>query len=164
MLSGLQQMARMQECKQAIVHQWRCLNSRATMLNTQSPRPPLLQMNLADSERMAGSLESLGYSCVEEASDADVLIYNTGRWAVQRGAERLVGHCGGLVGCCSSWRCVTSSHIPLTQDAHCTAICPPPCPLQASTMPACTLRCGPLCPLWLRCCGMMRTAHAPMQQ
>ncbi|KAI7842407.1 hypothetical protein COHA_004046 [Chlorella ohadii] len=35
------------------------------------------QMNLADSERMAGSLESLGYSCVEEASDADVLIYNT---------------------------------------------------------------------------------------
>jgi len=35
------------------------------------------QMNLADSERMAGVLESLGYSCAEEASDADVLIYNT---------------------------------------------------------------------------------------
>ena len=35
------------------------------------------QMNLADSERMAGVLESLGYSCAEEASKADVLIYNT---------------------------------------------------------------------------------------
>ena len=35
------------------------------------------QMNLADSERMAGVLESLGYSCAEDASSADVLIYNT---------------------------------------------------------------------------------------
>ncbi|PSC76975.1 tRNA-i(6)A37 modification enzyme [Micractinium conductrix] len=35
------------------------------------------QMNSADSERMAGSLESLGYSCVEEPGGADVLIYNT---------------------------------------------------------------------------------------
>eukprot|EP00887_Chlorella_sp_A99_P004685 scaffold4.g4685.t1 len=35
------------------------------------------QMNLADSERMAGVLESLGYACAEEPSDADVLIYNT---------------------------------------------------------------------------------------
>lgn len=35
------------------------------------------QMNLADSERMAGVLESLGYACAEEANDADVLIYNT---------------------------------------------------------------------------------------
>jgi tRNA-2-methylthio-N6-dimethylallyladenosine synthase len=35
------------------------------------------QMNTADSERMAGSLESLGYSCVEEPGQADVLIYNT---------------------------------------------------------------------------------------
>ena len=34
-------------------------------------------MNLADSERMAGVLESLGYSCAEEPSSADVLIYNT---------------------------------------------------------------------------------------
>jgi hypothetical protein len=34
-------------------------------------------MNLADSERMAGVLESLGYACAEEANDADVLIYNT---------------------------------------------------------------------------------------
>lgn len=35
------------------------------------------QMNLADSERMAGVLESLGYACAEEPSDAEVLIYNT---------------------------------------------------------------------------------------
>lgn len=42
-------------------------------------------MNLADSERMAGSLEALGYSCVEEPSDADVLIYNTCRWVHTRG-------------------------------------------------------------------------------
>lgn len=35
------------------------------------------QMNLADSERMAGVLESVGYSCANDASDADVLIYNT---------------------------------------------------------------------------------------
>lgn len=35
------------------------------------------QMNMADSERMAGVLESIGYSCTEDASDADVLIYNT---------------------------------------------------------------------------------------
>jgi tRNA-2-methylthio-N6-dimethylallyladenosine synthase len=34
-------------------------------------------MNSADSERMAGSLEAVGYSCVEEPGDADVLIYNT---------------------------------------------------------------------------------------
>ncbi|GAX83790.1 hypothetical protein CEUSTIGMA_g11215.t1 [Chlamydomonas eustigma] len=35
------------------------------------------QMNSADSERMAGALEEAGYVCTEEASDADVLIYNT---------------------------------------------------------------------------------------
>ena len=36
-----------------------------------------VQMNLADSERMAGSLESAGYTCAEDASDADVIVYNT---------------------------------------------------------------------------------------
>ncbi|KAI3438421.1 hypothetical protein D9Q98_000852 [Chlorella vulgaris] len=35
------------------------------------------QMNIADSERMAGSLEALGYSCVEDPGAADVLVYNT---------------------------------------------------------------------------------------
>jgi len=35
------------------------------------------QMNLADSERMAGVLETLGYSCTEDASEADVMVMNT---------------------------------------------------------------------------------------
>eukprot|EP00891_Asterochloris_glomerata_P008629 jgi/Astpho2/8629/e_gw1.00126.74.1_t len=34
-------------------------------------------MNMADSERMAGVLENVGYQCADDASDADVLIYNT---------------------------------------------------------------------------------------
>lgn len=34
-------------------------------------------MNLADSERMAGVLEAVGYECAEDPSAADVLIYNT---------------------------------------------------------------------------------------
>jgi tRNA A37 methylthiotransferase MiaB len=36
-----------------------------------------LQMNLADSERMAGVLESVGYECAVDPAKADVLIYNT---------------------------------------------------------------------------------------
>ena len=35
------------------------------------------QMNLADSERMAGSLEAAGYTCAADISDADVIVYNT---------------------------------------------------------------------------------------
>ncbi|KIY92402.1 bifunctional enzyme involved inthiolation and methylation of tRNA [Monoraphidium neglectum] len=35
------------------------------------------QMNLADSERMAGVLEAAGYDCAADPSDADVLVYNT---------------------------------------------------------------------------------------
>lgn len=35
------------------------------------------QMNLADSERIAGALDAEGYSCATDASDANVLIYNT---------------------------------------------------------------------------------------
>lgn len=35
------------------------------------------QMNLADSERMAGALELAGYQCSTEAGDADVIIFNT---------------------------------------------------------------------------------------
>ena len=37
----------------------------------------VMQMNSADSERMAGALELAGYRCTEEAEEADVLIYNT---------------------------------------------------------------------------------------
>ena len=35
------------------------------------------QMNLADSERMAGALDAAGYQHADEALDADVIIYNT---------------------------------------------------------------------------------------
>ena len=35
------------------------------------------QMNLADSERMAGVLEAAGYRCADDAGDAHVLVYNT---------------------------------------------------------------------------------------
>ncbi|GLI70694.1 hypothetical protein VaNZ11_015635 [Volvox africanus] len=35
------------------------------------------QMNMADSERMAGVLEAVGYECSQDAGEADVLIYNT---------------------------------------------------------------------------------------
>jgi Uncharacterized protein family UPF0004 len=35
------------------------------------------QMNLADSERMAGALEAGGYTCTTDAAQADVLVYNT---------------------------------------------------------------------------------------
>lgn len=34
-------------------------------------------MNLADSERMAGVLEDSGYVCAADASEADVIVYNT---------------------------------------------------------------------------------------
>ena len=34
-------------------------------------------MNLADSERMAGVLESAGYKCEVEANKADVVVFNT---------------------------------------------------------------------------------------
>ena len=34
-------------------------------------------MNMADSERMAGALESVGYHPVENPDDANVLVYNT---------------------------------------------------------------------------------------
>lgn len=34
-------------------------------------------MNLADSERMAGVLEAVGYECSEDPAKADVLVYNT---------------------------------------------------------------------------------------
>lgn len=32
---------------------------------------------MADTERIAGTLESVGYTCAEDASDADVVIFNT---------------------------------------------------------------------------------------
>lgn len=35
------------------------------------------QMNMADSERIAGCLEAAGYECSTDPDQADVLIYNT---------------------------------------------------------------------------------------
>ena len=35
------------------------------------------QMNKADSERMAGILETMGYTGVEDANEADLILYNT---------------------------------------------------------------------------------------
>jgi tRNA-2-methylthio-N6-dimethylallyladenosine synthase len=35
------------------------------------------QMNKADSERMAGILETMGYSSTDEADEADLVLYNT---------------------------------------------------------------------------------------
>jgi len=35
------------------------------------------QMNKADSERMAGILEDMGFAFSEDPNDADVILYNT---------------------------------------------------------------------------------------
>jgi hypothetical protein len=35
------------------------------------------QMNKADSERMAGVLENIGYTATDDANDADLVLYNT---------------------------------------------------------------------------------------
>lgn len=48
--------------------------NRPPLSTTRHARP---QMNLADSERMAGVLEAVGYDCAEDPADADVLVYNT---------------------------------------------------------------------------------------
>lgn len=57
-------------------------------------------MNLADSERMAGVLDTAGYRCTENASDADVLIYNT--CSIRDKAEQKVYSALGRQVLCSS--------------------------------------------------------------
>lgn len=61
--------------------QGQVLSGRPAPLNATGKKYHIItfgcQMNSADSERMAGSLESLGYACVEEPGKADVLVYNT---------------------------------------------------------------------------------------
>lgn len=47
------------------------------MKNNYLRRAVCTQMNMADSERMAGCLDAAGYECAEDPSEADVLIYNT---------------------------------------------------------------------------------------
>lgn len=36
-----------------------------------------VQMNVADSERMGGLLDSMGYQNTDEADEADLVVYNT---------------------------------------------------------------------------------------
>eukprot|EP00983_Pelagomonas_calceolata_P129013 1161568-Pelagomonas_calceolata.AAC.8 len=56
------------------------------------------QMNIADSERMAGCLEAVGYECCEDPSDADVLVYNT--CSIREKAEvKVYSALGRQVGC-----------------------------------------------------------------
>ena len=59
-------------------------------------------MNLADSERMAGTLESVGYVCAEDASDADVIVYNT--CSIRDKAEQKVYSALGKQVCCLNHR------------------------------------------------------------
>ncbi len=53
------------------------------------------QMNVHESEKIAGILESLGYSLCEKREDADIIVFNT--CAVREGAEdRVFGNVGNL--------------------------------------------------------------------
>ena len=53
------------------------------------------QMNLSDSERIAGQLESLGYAPAKTNEQADVIVMNT--CCVRESAEnRIFGHIGAL--------------------------------------------------------------------
>ena len=53
------------------------------------------QMNLSDSERIAGQLESLGCSAVGTPEQADIIVMNT--CCVRESAEnRIFGHIGAL--------------------------------------------------------------------
>ena len=55
------------------------------------------QMNKADSERLGGSLEALGYAWAEEPMQADLVVVNT--CAVRQSAEnRALGQLGWLTG------------------------------------------------------------------
>lgn len=60
-------------------------------------------MNLADSERMAGVLEAVGYDCTEDPGDADVLVYNT--CSIREKAEvKVYSALGRQVGTWGQWR------------------------------------------------------------
>ena len=53
------------------------------------------QMNVHDSEKIAGILENLGYVCAETREDADIIVFNT--CAIREGAEdRVFGNVGAL--------------------------------------------------------------------
>ena len=53
------------------------------------------QMNVHESEKIAGILENLGYSEAEKREDADIIVFNT--CAIREGAEdRVFGNVGNL--------------------------------------------------------------------
>ena len=53
------------------------------------------QMNVHDSEKIAGILEQMGYSVCDKREDADIIVFNT--CAVREGAEdRALGNIGNL--------------------------------------------------------------------
>ena len=55
------------------------------------------QMNVHDSEKLAGMLEDLGYTVTENTEEADVVVFNT--CAIRQGAEdRAIGNIGNLKG------------------------------------------------------------------
>lgn len=55
------------------------------------------QMNVHDSEKLAGMLEDIGYTSTEETEKADVIVFNT--CAIRQGAEdRAIGNIGNLKG------------------------------------------------------------------
>lgn len=55
------------------------------------------QMNVHDSEKLAGMLEDLGYIATENEKEADVIVFNT--CAIRQGAEdRAIGNIGNLKG------------------------------------------------------------------
>src|SRR3954462_6714748 len=66
------------------------VNGRAYLVRTYG-----CQMNVHDSERLSGLLESAGYSAAPEGADADVVVLNT--CAVRENADnRLYGNLGHL--------------------------------------------------------------------
>jgi tRNA-2-methylthio-N6-dimethylallyladenosine synthase len=67
----------------------------ATARRTYQMRTYGCQMNVHDSERLAGLLESAGYECAADGEVADVVVFNT--CAVRENADnRLYGNLGHL--------------------------------------------------------------------
>ena len=53
------------------------------------------QMNVHESEKIAGILEKMGYECGESREEADIIVFNT--CAIREGAEdRVFGNVGAL--------------------------------------------------------------------
>src|SRR5436309_9122630 len=73
------------------------------------------QMNVHDSERMAGLLEQAGYEATAEAADADVVVINTCS-VRERAEEKLYTRLGGL-----RQMAAEQGHDPIVAVAGCVA-------------------------------------------